>query len=115
MIKTSADMQWDIRENMRGGDGTTKIQHIVNQDELKGHARLVGRICLEPGASIGLHPHDQEEEIYYILSGQGIVVDDGNRQVVNPGDAVVTGGGATHSIANAGSEPLEFVAVILTY
>ena len=115
MIKSAADMKWDIRENMRDGKGTTKIQHIVNQDELQGKARLVGRISLEPGASIGLHPHEQEEEIYYILSGQGIVVDDGNQEVLNPGDAVVTGGGASHSIANTGSEPLEFVAVILTY
>ena len=115
MIKQESAMQWDIRENMRGGQGTTKIQHIVNKEDLKGHARLVGRIVLEPGASIGTHPHDQEEELYYILSGEGTVVDNGVEQIVKAGDAILTGDGASHSIANTGSETLEFVAVVLTY
>jgi mannose-6-phosphate isomerase-like protein (cupin superfamily) len=34
---------------------------------------------------------------------------------MGPGDAVVTGGGAGHSLACAGSSPLELLAVILLY
>ncbi len=115
MFKRRDDMKLDLRENMRGGQGTTRIQHIIDKEELRGKARLIGRITLEPGSSIGTHPHDGEEEIYYILSGSALVEDDGQTREIGPGDAVLTGNGSTHSIANNGTEPLEFVAVILTY
>ena len=43
------------------------------------------------------------------------MVDDGEERELQPGDAVLTGGGASHSIANIGEETLELLAVILTY
>lgn len=65
-----------------------------------------------PGGSIGYHPHLGEEEIYYILRGEAIVNDNGDVCKLGPGDAVLTGGGASHSIENSGKENLEFIAVI---
>jgi mannose-6-phosphate isomerase-like protein (cupin superfamily) len=72
-------------------------------------------MVIKPGCSIGLHSHDQEEEIYYILKGQGVVVDNGIRQEVDEGDVVLTGGGASHSIENVSDEDLEVLAIILLF
>ena len=54
---------------------------------------MFNKITLEPGCSIGTHPHHQEEEIYYVLSGKGIVEDNGKTYEIEPGDALKTGGG----------------------
>ncbi|NPV81853.1 MAG: cupin domain-containing protein [Firmicutes bacterium] len=115
MIRTAQEMEREIREKMRGGTGLVEIRHIFREDQLTGKARLFAHLHLPPGASIGFHRHEGEEEIFYILSGHGIVDDNGTRREVAPGDAVLTGGGAGHAIEASGDEPLEMVAVILKY
>ncbi len=115
MIRRSEEMLQEIREQMRGGSGRVEILHVFQRHELGGNARLCAKITLQPGCSIGFHNHDDEEEIYYIMRGTGTVNDDGHEAVVKAGDAVLTGDGAGHSIANTGDEPLEIMAVILLY
>ena len=115
MIKKSNEMVKEVKEQMRGGKGNIEIMHILKQDELKGKARLCAQMTINPGCSIGLHEHVNEEEIYYILKGKGLVDDNGVKQEVCAGDCILTGNGASHSIENTGDEPLVFVAVILLY
>jgi mannose-6-phosphate isomerase-like protein (cupin superfamily) len=115
MIKRSGEMESEVRERMREGTGTVEILHVFRKEELKGGTRLFARLRLPPGSSIGIHRHDAEEEVFYIISGTGEVNDAGAVSRVVAGDAVLTGGGASHSIANPGSEPLDLLAVILTY
>ena len=115
MIKHVESMREETREAMRGGKGAVKLQYLFEQGEYKGHARLMAKIVLPPGASIGLHEHKEEEELFYIIKGRGLVTDEGRTREVGPGDAIMTGGGNSHAIENVGSEELEFIAVILTY
>lgn len=115
MIKKSSEMLKEIKEQMRGGKGTVEITHIMNQNDLRGKARLCAKITIEPGCSIGYHQHDQEEEIFYIIKGKGVVNDNGLIFEMNVGDSVITGDGASHSIENTGNETLELLAVILLY
>lgn len=115
MIKRSKDMKKEYKEKMRGGEGTTELTHILNQDEINGKARLCAKILINPGCSIGLHEHIAEEEIYYIISGEGIIDDNGVKSNVKAGDSVLTKGGESHSVVNTGIEPLEMLAVILLY
>jgi mannose-6-phosphate isomerase-like protein (cupin superfamily) len=115
MIKRTADMEREVREKMRGGTGSVEILHIFRKEELKGKVRLLARLRLSPGSSIGYHMHEGEEEVFYILSGAGLVTEQGVSTAVGPGDAVLTGGGSGHSIQNQGAEPLELIATILVY
>jgi mannose-6-phosphate isomerase-like protein (cupin superfamily) len=115
MTRTASEMAREVRERMRGGDGSVEILHVFRAEELRGTVRLVARLRLQAGCSIGWHVHEKEEEIFYILSGSGTVNDDGKTVSVGAGDAVLTGGGAGHAIANPGPAPLELMAVILPF
>jgi mannose-6-phosphate isomerase-like protein (cupin superfamily) len=115
MIRQNKDMIKEVREKMRDGDGKVEIVHVFKKEELKGKARLFARIILRKGCSIGFHTHENEEEIYYILSGKALIDDNGTTCEALPGDAVLTGNGAGHSIRNEQDEPLEVLAVILLY
>jgi mannose-6-phosphate isomerase-like protein (cupin superfamily) len=112
MVRRLADMEKQVREKMRGGTGSVEILHIFHPEELAGKTRLFARLRLLPGSSIGYHVHEGEEEIFYILSGSGCVVEQGVTSPVGPGDAVLTGAGG-HSIENKGEVPLELLAAIL--
>ncbi len=115
MIRNAKDMAVEFKERMRDGNGTVEIMHIYKQEELKGNNRLCAKVIIPHGGSIGMHQHVNEEEIYYILKGKGLVNDDGTLVEVNEGDSVLTRDGATHSIENIGEGNLEMIAVISLY
>lgn len=114
MVNHRGGMKTEIKEKMRGGNGSVSIVQLADCEKEK-NIRLLAEITVPVGASIGRHNHENETEYYIILSGSGIVDDDGKETAVNQGDLVITGGGAFHSIANNGTVPLVFNAVIVTY
>ncbi len=115
MLRTSKEMQVERREKMRGGEGVVQIKHLFKEGDLQGKTRLVAEVTIPIGGSIGYHQHDQEEEVFYCISGRGIVNDNDQDKEFNTGDALVTGSGRGHSVKNVGNEPLVLMAVILTY
>ena len=90
----------------RDGEKTTYARMFVD-----GNNRIM-RGRLEPGASIGLHTHEDSSEIIYLLSGRGKVLCDGVYEDLAPGGCHYCPKGHTHSLINDGTEPLEFFAVV---
>lgn len=115
MIRTAKEMSVETRPAMRGGTGSVTVQHLFKKEEITARSRLCARLTLPPGASIGPHQHEGEDEIYIITHGTGILDDGTNRTPVSAGDAILTGNGESHSIANNGDTDLELIAVIMCY
>lgn len=113
MIKRKDEMNETIRVNMRGGDGHVKITNFLDKGEYDGHARLLATITLEPGCSIGKHIHENEEEIFLILSGTAVYDDDGTEVTLFPGDSCICRNGQSHSIANRNEQGDTVVAAII--
>lgn len=115
MIKHCKELRTDSVSNFRGGNGELQITHFleVEKDEFSTKGRLFAKNVLKPGASIGLHEHVGDFETYVILSGEGLVNDNGEQKSVQPGDVIITRHGEQHSIENTGSIDLEFIALIL--
>ncbi|HEU4925692.1 MAG TPA: cupin domain-containing protein [Vicinamibacterales bacterium] len=61
--------------------------------------------ALKPGSAIGYH-EQHEDEIYYVLSGRGIMTIDGKPIDVGPGTAVLTRPGSSHGLEQVGKEDL---------
>lgn len=115
MIKYKNEMRSEERPQMRGGNGTVKITHALEKEEINCPMRLCATLTLEPGASIGEHNHENEDEIFYIVSGTAKVMDNGVEKIVYTGDSVITGNGESHSIENIGIDTLVVFATIVTY
>ena len=115
MIKRKAEMKLVENFHMKGGDGTVKILHFMDKEDINGNCRLMAKIILEPGCSIGRHQHDGEEEIFYIIKGTAEYDDDGKIETLNEGDSCVCLGGQSHCIANRTDEITELIAFIPLY
>jgi len=115
MIKKRSRQEAEIRKNMRGGTGEVTVRNYFKPEEIKARTRLCAEMVLPPGASIGLHDHVEEDEIYIIQKGTGVMTDDGKEITVEAGDAILTGQGASHSIRNSGTEDLVVTAIIIKY
>ena len=113
MIRTKKDQQIEFK-CIRNGNGDTEMQKILNgPDEMYGKGRMFNRMILAPGHSIGEHYHNGDNEIFYFLSGSGEYNDNGRIVTVHPGDTAICNDGEKHSLMNIGTEPLEFIALIL--
>ncbi|WP_439567287.1 cupin domain-containing protein [Sphingopyxis sp.] len=64
--------------------------------------------ALHVGAAIGIHPIDHDE-IYYVLSGTGIVHSDGAEKELKAGTAAWLYKGARVGIRQTGGEPLVLI------
>ena len=114
MIRRADECKVEYREHMRDGDGTVMLTSFIEgPSELNDKGRLFSKITLEPGCSIGFHIQDKDAELFYIIKGVGEYSDNGDIQIVTPGDVMICPTGTGHSIANRGDETLEMVAVIV--
>jgi mannose-6-phosphate isomerase-like protein (cupin superfamily) len=84
-----------------------RISDVVPQPRTMEFRKRV----LHKGAAIGLHPiaHD---EVYYVLSGEGVVTSDGVERPLTPGMAAYLYKDAKVGIRQVGKEPL---ALIISY
>jgi mannose-6-phosphate isomerase-like protein (cupin superfamily) len=62
---------------------------------------------LAPGGWLGHHRHEPAE-VYYVVTGEGVVVLDGTEHAVGAGSAVFIPGDVEHGIRNTAQEPLRF-------
>ncbi len=100
------DIPVQIKPHFKGGEG--EIHARITEDE---HGKIMHG-TLPPGSSIGLHTHEGNYEVIYILSGAGVCIDDGAELPVAPGTVHLCLPGHSHSIINTGDQPLVLFAVI---
>lgn len=113
MIIRANERMFETRHEMRGGKGDVSLAQLPAQ-ALAKHVRLLSELTIPPGAGIGTHVHNEETEYFYIIEGIGTADDDGMAAQVQPGDVIVTGGGACHNIENHSNAPLRLIAIIVT-
>lgn len=82
--------------------------------DLSGIAKSITAIFdtyLEPGQSIQPHYHTDQEEIYYVISGKGIVTISDEQEEIFQGDVVHIPAMAPHTLINTTTMPLRFVTI----
>lgn len=77
-----------------GGGKTIGFNFFADAKNLKTAFR---KRILKPGSSIGYHLQ-KEDEIYYVISGNGTMQMNGRTFAVKPGDAILTRPGSSHGI-----------------
>jgi len=103
------------RAAMRGGKGTVRVEHWFKPEHFTAKVRLCARLVIPPGASIGEHAHEADDEVYIVLAGNGRILEKGAWVEIAAGDAILTGNGGSHSVENTGQEPLVIAALIMVY
>ena len=87
-----------------------KIEHFNGGEGFISARIMKGK--LEPGCSIGLHKHEINSEILYVLKGKGKVLMDGKYEKVSEGLVHYCPKGHEHSLINDSDDTLEFICVV---
>jgi quercetin dioxygenase-like cupin family protein len=92
--------------------GVVTWRTLLSGDRTPTEALTVGvaEVREQPVGGLKLHRHAQAE-VYYVLSGEGVVSLDGKEQALVAGSTVFIPGGVLHGARAVGSEPLRILYV----
>lgn len=90
--------------------GTVTWRTLLSGDRTPTSQMTLGVAEIGPGVPLRLHRH-APAEIYYVLSGEGVVVIDGVEHAIRTGTSVFIPGNALHGARSTGREPLRILYV----
>ena len=102
ILEYDADVAHAEPGTHNGGGETVGYSFFKQAPKL---ALVFRKRALKPGSGIGYH-EQKEDEIYYVLSGRGMMTIDGKSFEVRPGAAVLTRPGSSHGLKQTGPEDL---------
>jgi quercetin dioxygenase-like cupin family protein len=102
VLEQDADVAVNEPGTHDGGGDTIGYSFFRNVPNLE---LVFRKRAFKPGSAIGYHLQP-EDEIYYVLSGRGVMTIDGASFEVGPGTAVLTRSGSSHGLKQTGSEDL---------
>ncbi len=100
-------------ENDSNGEVKLYLSDLADFEGRNPKLRTYALAELEPGKEVEFHVHEDECELYYILSGEGVYNDNGKEVAITPGCSTFTPSGEGHGIKNTGNEKLIFLALII--
>lgn len=100
------NIELKILKNFNGGEKELQANMYVDDTNKIFRGKLI------PGASIGMHTHEVNEEVIYILQGNAKFLYDDTVEYVKAGECHYCPKGHSHSFINETDEDIIFFAVV---
>lgn len=108
LIEKMANLPWKEYPGHFGG----ALSKALAAPENTGSSRIDFRIShYVPAAYVAEHVHKVQEQIYYVLEGEGVLTLDDDRHLMSPHDYVYVPPGIRHSFTNTGVSSLVFLVI----
>ena len=102
-------LKW--RDAIHGGCGQIATRHVLSPEDFYSDWTFLDHAILAPRSSVGYHYHDELEESFMVLKGQGLMTIADETFAVRPGSVTWQGIGQGHGMYNPGPKKLEFVRI----
>lgn len=108
MVDSMANILWKEYPGHFGGALSKPLVDSANV----GTKNLDFRISrYAPAAYVQEHAHKFQEQIYYVLEGEGVLTLDDEKRLMRPHDYVYVPPGIKHSFTNTGTDGLVFFVI----
>lgn len=108
LLEKMANLPWKEYPGHFGGALSKALVDPANT----GSERIDFRISrYAPAACVGEHVHQVQEQIYYVLEGEGVLTLDDASHLMRPHDYVYVPPGVRHSFTNTGLAGLVFLVI----
>jgi mannose-6-phosphate isomerase-like protein (cupin superfamily) len=108
VIRQMAEAMWEAVPNHAPGAVSKMLVRPENSDSRLLDFRISS---YQPAAHARAHSHRKQEQIYYVLEGEGLIEIDGERTLVGPHTTIFLPPGVEHAIYNSGTTDLVFLVV----
>ena len=108
LVEKMANIPW---QQYPGHFGGALSKALVGPDNV-GTEKIDFRISrYAPAAFVEEHVHQIQEQVYYVLEGEGVLTTDDQKHLMRPNDYVYVPPGVRHSFANTGTNGLVFLVI----
>lgn len=101
MLGHIQDIEQKAKEN-------TFFRQVLETGE---HTQIV-IMSIPPNSDIGMETHQDNDQVLYLVAGEGKVILNGQEEPFKKGDIVLVRAGTEHNFVTVGSEPMK---IITTY
>ena len=115
MIHYKREMPEGLEREPAGGKGQMTFLTLFRPEDLEGKTGMFAAVTLEPGNTVGEHVHDTDSEVFYVMEGEAVMIEDGRRYPVSAGDIEYCPKGHSHGIENLSDRPMTFLALQFKY
>lgn len=98
-------------EVIHGGVGECMHSTVFSESEFDTPVRFMNYTVLPPKTTFGMHKHGDDNEVYIVLSGEGIYTQDGEAAEVRKGSVMINGVNSSHGIENTGDCNMELLVL----
>lgn len=109
IIRNFLKSEFEPLENCHDGIGTLKNVTVFNKEDFKTNISFINYTVLPPETSAGIHQHKDDEEVYIILEGSGIMTVDGESRSVTKGDVIINRPFGSHGLLNNSKEEMKIL------
>ncbi len=89
-----------ILENSHSGVGHLHKVRVFDSSDFDTNLDFIDYVEIPEGVTIGIHKHTENEEIYFIFEGNGIMTVENKEVGVKKGDIMVNPVFGTHGLRN---------------
>lgn len=91
------------------GEGLINHVYCFREDDFDTNLKFILAIDIPVGGSVGYHQHGDNEEVYVILEGRGLLTVNGAEREVRPDDVILNKPGWSHGIKNVTNTNLKIL------
>ncbi len=85
------------------------IRELMRPDVHGNSNQSLAEAIVAPGQTTAPHRHTLSEEIYHVTAGSGLMLLNGRRFTIRPGDTICIPPGFAHCVRNTGDLPLHIL------
>jgi len=111
MIRNFLETEKQIQHSAHGGVGDVALFEVFGRNDFASNCQFVDRQIIPPNSTVGYHKHGNNEELYIILQGSGMMTIDGENFRVKKGDIIKNRPYGEHGLVNDSNEDIELLII----
>jgi mannose-6-phosphate isomerase-like protein (cupin superfamily) len=111
MIKNYLTADRQLQKSSHEGTGSVELYEIWENSDFKSNIDFFDRVVVPPGSTIGFHKHGENEEMYIVLEGKGLMKIEDDEVAVGKGDMILNPAGGRHGLINNSCENIDILVI----
>jgi mannose-6-phosphate isomerase-like protein (cupin superfamily) len=111
MIKNFLTSNKQLQESSHEGTGAVELYEIWQNSDFKSNIDFFDRVVVPPNSTIGFHEHGENEEMYIVLEGKGLMKIEEDEVTVGKGDMILNPAGGGHGLINNSGKNIDILVI----
>lgn len=110
-IRNFLEVEKKAQGSSHGGSGLVDLYEIWSKPDFKSDVDFIDRMVVPPKSTVGHHKHGNNEEMYIVLSGNGVMTIGGETVTVEQGDMILNPPHGEHGLRNESDADIDILVL----